>query len=150
MKRELKKFLELYNVEYQSLNGEDVVLLLFFNELIEFSRILAPSDFDDEGIECYLKHGYVAVKMADLLAKRGYTLEEFFEVEGRTYDIIFHDEKDSNSKGFAESYEYCKSYIETGVRTMEGYFGDYAGGRVSIVCNETGEEVFDEDIPCKQ
>ena len=30
--------------------------------------------------------------------------------------------------------------------TNEGYFEDYKGGIVSIVCNETGEEVYSERV----
>ena len=64
----------------------------------------------------------------------------------KTYDVHFNDATDSNSKGFNESFEYCKNYIETYNGTNESYFEDYKGGIVSIVCNETGEEVYSEDI----
>ena len=29
----------------------------------------------------------------------------------KTYDVHFNDANDSNSKGFNESFEYCKNYI---------------------------------------
>ena len=64
----------------------------------------------------------------------------------KTYDVHFNDANDSNSKGFNKSFEYCKNYIETYNGTNESYFEDYKGGIVSIVCNETGEEVYSEDI----
>lgn len=64
----------------------------------------------------------------------------------KTYDVHFNDANDSNSKGFNELFEYCKNYIETYNGTNESYFEDYKGGIVSIVCNETGEEVYSEDI----
>lgn len=64
----------------------------------------------------------------------------------KTYDVHFNDANDSNSKSFNESFEYCKNYIETYNGTNESYFEDYKGGIVSIVCNETGEEVYSEDI----
>ena len=64
----------------------------------------------------------------------------------KTYDVHFNDANDSNSKGFNESFEYCKNYIGTYNGTNESYFEDYKGGIVSIVCNETGEEVYSEDI----
>ena len=64
----------------------------------------------------------------------------------KTYDVHFNAANDSNSKGFNESFEYCKNYIETYNGTNESYFEDYKGGIVSIVCNETGEEVYSEDI----
>ena len=64
----------------------------------------------------------------------------------KTYDVVFNDENDSNSKGFAETIEYCKDYIEANNGTDKSYFSDYKGGVVSVVCNETGEEVYNEVI----
>ncbi len=64
----------------------------------------------------------------------------------KTYDVHFNDSNDSNNKGFRESFDYCKNYIEAYNGTNESYFEDYKGGTVSIVCNETGEEVYSEDI----
>lgn len=64
----------------------------------------------------------------------------------KTYDIIFNDSNDSNSKGFNESEEYCRAYIDSNNGTNESYFEDYKGGTVSIVCNGTGEEVYSEEI----
>ncbi len=63
-----------------------------------------------------------------------------------TYDVHFNDANDSNNKGFKESLDYCKNYISSYNGTDESYFADYKGGTVSIVCNETGEEVYSEDI----
>lgn len=63
-----------------------------------------------------------------------------------TYDIHFNDEYNSNNKGFEQSYEYCKDYIESWNGTNESYFADYKGGIVSIVCNETGETVYEEEV----
>jgi hypothetical protein len=61
----------------------------------------------------------------------------------RTYDVHFNDSEDSNSKNFvAASYDYCKAYNGTN----ESYFADYKGGTVSIVCNETGETVHEEEV----
>jgi len=64
----------------------------------------------------------------------------------RTYDVRFNDEEDSNSKGFRESLEYCKQYIEMYNGSNHSYFADYKGGTVSIVCNETGETVYEEMV----
>lgn len=64
----------------------------------------------------------------------------------KTYDVYFSDSTDSINKGFNESFDYCKSYIEDYNGTNESYFEDYKGGSVSIVCNETGEEVYSEDV----
>lgn len=64
----------------------------------------------------------------------------------KTYDVVFNDEENSNSKGFNENQEYCINWIECNRSDKSTYFGDYANGTVSIICNETGEEVYSEDI----
>jgi hypothetical protein len=58
-----------------------------------------------------------------------------------TYDLIFHDDETSNAKGWNESLEYCKNYIQMYNGTNESYFSDYVGGHVTVTCNETGENV---------
>lgn len=63
-----------------------------------------------------------------------------------TYDIYFNDDCDSNNKGMSESLEYCKEYIRENNGTDHSYFADYKGGMVSIVCNETGETVYEEEV----
>lgn len=63
-----------------------------------------------------------------------------------TYDIHFNDNSDSNNLGFHSSLDYCKNYIEMYNGTNDGYFEDYRGGIVSIVCHETNETVYQESI----
>ena len=64
----------------------------------------------------------------------------------KTFDVHFNDEISSNSKGFKETIDYCKSYIETWINSDHSYFADYNGGTVSVVCNETGETVYEKMI----
>lgn len=64
----------------------------------------------------------------------------------KTYDVHFNSDSNSSSKGFHESYKYCKEYIDFNNGTNESYFEDYKGGVVSIFCNETEEYVYDETI----
>ena len=59
-----------------------------------------------------------------------------------TYDVVFQDDNSSNRKGWHETFEYCKNYIESNNGTNTSYFADYKGGTVSIYCNETDEEVY--------
>ncbi len=63
-----------------------------------------------------------------------------------TYDVHFNDSTDSNSKGFQADFNFCKNYIEQNNGTNHSYFEDYKGGTVSIVCNETGETVYEEEV----
>lgn len=69
-------------------------------------------------------------------------------IEGgdKTYNVVFNDETDSNDKGFKSAFETCYDYIQSNNGTDDSYFADYKGGTVSIVCNETGEEVYSEVV----
>lgn len=64
----------------------------------------------------------------------------------KTYDVIFNDDTSSNEKGWKETKEYCLNYIEEYNGTKESYFEDYKGGIVQIVCNETGQVVFEDRV----
>ena len=63
-----------------------------------------------------------------------------------TYDVVFHDDMNSNSKGFKTTLDECKNYIEAYNGTNESYFEDYKGGTVSIYCHQTEENVYEEII----
>nr|DAD78489.1 MAG TPA: hypothetical protein [Siphoviridae sp. ctGkF12] len=63
-----------------------------------------------------------------------------------TYNVIFNDDNNSNDKGFEQTLDYCKNYITTYNGTNESYFADYKGGIVQIVCNETEEVVYEEEV----
>lgn len=63
-----------------------------------------------------------------------------------TYDVVFNDSYDTNSKGFAVTKEEAINYIEMHNGTNYSYFADYKGGTVSVICNETGEYVYNEEV----
>ena len=64
----------------------------------------------------------------------------------KTYDVHFNDENSSNNKGFRNTLDECKYYIQQNNGTEVSYFADYIDGTVSIVCNETGETVFETAV----
>lgn len=64
----------------------------------------------------------------------------------RTYDVFFNSDTSSDNKGFNSSYEYCLNWIQVNNGTDHSYFADYKGGTVSIVCNETGETVYEDSV----
>ena len=65
----------------------------------------------------------------------------------KTYNVVFNNSEISNDKGWKESVDYCKDYIEANNGTKNSYFADYKGeGTVSIVCNETEETVFETEV----
>lgn len=71
--------------------------------------------------------------------------EEIIEVE-LTFDVHFNDSENSNNKGFSKTEQECKDYIQVHNGTNYSYFEDYKGGIVSVVCNETGETVYEEEV----
>lgn len=73
--------------------------------------------------------------------------ENSFESLGKKiYDVCFNNDDSSNSKGWNETYGYCKNYVEDNNGTNESYFADYKGGTVSIYNNETEEDVYMETV----
>lgn len=64
----------------------------------------------------------------------------------KTYDVMFNDNDNSNSKGFALSLEDARAYIERYNGTNESYFADYKGGIVSVICNQTDEVAFETEV----
>lgn len=73
-------------------------------------------------------------------------LVESYTINAYTYDVYFNDECDSNNKGMTATLEECREYIRQNNGTNDSYFADYKGGIVSIVCNETGETVYEEEV----
>ena len=62
------------------------------------------------------------------------------------FDVVFNDDQDSNSKGFCDTFEFCKDYIEGYNGTTHSYFADYKGGTVSVVCIQTGDVYFETTV----
>ncbi|WP_333615925.1 hypothetical protein [Bacteroides pyogenes] len=64
----------------------------------------------------------------------------------KTYDVIFNDSSTSNSKNIHGTIEECMSWIKKNRNDKSTYFGDYTAGTVSIVCEQTGDTVYEEEI----
>ena len=64
----------------------------------------------------------------------------------KTYDVVFNDNENSNSKGFAVSKKEAIAYIKENNGTDTSYFPDYLGGLVGVICNETGKVVYLEEV----
>lgn len=64
----------------------------------------------------------------------------------RTYDVYFDSDTNSNNMGFGESYDYCLDWINMHNGSNHSYFEDYKGGTVSIVCIETEDCVYQEEV----
>ena len=64
----------------------------------------------------------------------------------KTYDVYFNDSIASNNKGFEMTLEDAKAYINSNNGTNNSYFAVYKGGIVSVVCNQDGETVHEEEV----
>ncbi|MDY5353337.1 MAG: hypothetical protein SPG69_04815 [Bacteroides pyogenes] len=64
----------------------------------------------------------------------------------KTYDVVFNDSFDSNSKNIHGTIEECRDWIKKNRNDKSTYFGDYVGGTVSIICEQSGETVYEETI----
>lgn len=63
-----------------------------------------------------------------------------------SYDVVFNDGENSNSKGFTLDPYSAIAYIQANYKSNYGYFADYKGGTVSVVNNQTGEAVYEEQV----
>ncbi len=59
---ELYKFITENNVEWHKIE-DDMYIMPNLNELKDFHDICDPTLFDDDGIECIFKDGYLVIKM---------------------------------------------------------------------------------------
>lgn len=103
--------------------------------------VISDQDNEPEEMSPFVSFRYLAFCEDDQDS-----LQEFIGKVHPTYDVQFDDDDNTNSKGWRESYDYCKDYIESNNGTNNSYFVDYKGGTVSIVCNETGEIVYHEEV----
>jgi hypothetical protein len=86
---------------------------------------------------------------AELFCKEKFSASEITiveDIDGHTFDVVFNDDSNSNNKGFACSLEDAVSYIARYNGSNESYFEDYKNGSVQVVCNQTGEVVYQESV----
>ncbi len=131
----------------------------YFIEM-NFSNSHVPTYVKDE--DSYESNGFV--DMDEVLSfpsekeaeKRAKELKKYAQSKGddqtsfsvveleMTYDVEFNDENDTNSKGFELSRKECEDWIRS--NRDDEYFRMYAGGTVSIRCNQTEDVVMEENI----
>lgn len=112
----------------------------FIEELNEmnFDGAVEASE-DIQGSECWIAGISVAYQFSN---SEGFRTQVMID---ETYDVHFNDSKDSNNKGFSQTYDYCKQYITEHNGGDDPWFMDYAGGTVSIV-NDNGETLYSEAV----
>jgi hypothetical protein len=78
---EFYKYIKENNVEWHWFdnNGvQDVIILPYTFQLEDFIELLSETDFDDEGVKCVLKSGYVAIRLGELFENKGIELSDVF------------------------------------------------------------------------
>ena len=78
---EFYKYIKKNSIEWHWFdnNGvKDVIILPYTNQLEDFMELLSETDFDDEGVKCVLKSGYVAIRLGELFENKGIELSEVF------------------------------------------------------------------------
>jgi len=111
--------------DYMDFRDEDH----FFITIIHIQNEEHPYEYEEDDIINILDHQ-----------------EKMYQINVPTYDVVFNDFTSSNSKGFQESLEYCRDYVEASNGTNDSYFADYKGGTVAVVCNDNGQRVFEEKV----
>ena len=76
---DLYKFIENYDVEYHWHN-DDVLMFVDIRLIIYFYSILDNTIFDDDGITCTMKDGYIVFEMTAICEYYGIELKEVFDV----------------------------------------------------------------------
>lgn len=102
----------------------------------------------------YVKNEYIGKNDADNeqahyafeQGQWGFDIEVFDLEEELTYDVVFNDNESTNSKGMQSTKVDAILYVKLYNGTNESYFADYKGGVVQVVCNETGDVVYEETV----
>lgn len=114
-----------------------------YSEEIENNEVTSDMIYEWWGMTCD-QYGYSQENKSDVIDE---IEDAVFDILGkRTYDVQFDDDTDSNRQGINGTYQQCMNWIKFNRTDKSTYFGDYAGGTVSIFCLETGETVYSDNI----
>ncbi|TVM01524.1 MAG: hypothetical protein CV087_10755 [Candidatus Brocadia sp. WS118] len=79
---DLYKFVTENNLEYNRLeydSGEvEVLLFVEYYNISDFASLLGAGAFDDSGIECHMKDGYMVFEMNGICDDFGIDIDEVF------------------------------------------------------------------------
>jgi len=75
---DLLRFVLEETIEY-NWHNDDVIMFLPIYQIEDFQKVLnCESVYDDSGIECYMKNGYLAIEMKYVVDYFGFNLEDIF------------------------------------------------------------------------
>jgi hypothetical protein len=144
MKTNIKQIMDSYvydNEDYIEENGGNAA-----------EYILADTEAEDQGWLFFLSDEEIEKFendkdfREDTIFKIKEFVNENYDYQVRNYNVIFNDDTNSNDMGFENTRKYCEDFIKCNNGTDYGYFEDYKGGTVSIVCNESDKTVFETKI----
>ena len=76
----LYKFVNENDIEYHYVDSEDDIILFVPYYLIEdFAETIGTSIMDEEGLECVLKSGYIAIMMQSICDYHNVQMFEIFD-----------------------------------------------------------------------
>lgn len=79
---ELYKYITDNNIEWYRHDNDgvdDVMIFPYFCQLDDFRKIAGPCLFDEDGVPCVLKDGYLAIWMKDICDFFGFDFNEVFK-----------------------------------------------------------------------
>jgi len=78
----LYKFINEYETEYHW-HGDEVIMFVIIWQVEAFNNLLGHNIFDENGVECVMKHDYVCFKMFHICEYFGIKLENVFTNKNR-------------------------------------------------------------------
>lgn len=112
-------------------------------DIIDSLNIDTTISEDEDGEKYFLISDEDYERLNEALPFADWDVSEYNE---KKYDVIFNDDTSSNSKLINSSFADCMNWINANKNDESTYFGDYKGGTVSIVCLQTDETVYEENI----
>lgn len=78
IEKELKYFIEKNNVEWHR-HGNEILIMPDFYDLTELKELLSNCIYDDGGINCYLKEGYICFDIEPICDYYGIDTSNIFK-----------------------------------------------------------------------
>ncbi len=75
---DLYKFIQENNIEWHRYK-KDIIIFVNFSNMPQFLEILTPSVFDDDGIVCNLKRGYIGIVINEICDYYGIIIDNVFK-----------------------------------------------------------------------
>lgn len=112
------------------------------------SEILNLRSFDDKQFDQLVKDKMIE-DWENTYNRLKHLINVFWTFEDKSYDIVYKCPSKTKGFGIKASLYYCETYIKVnpGIPSEKQGFKNFKGViTVSIICNETGDVVYEEEI----